>query len=275
MKTGRILIVDDSDNIRSVLQMNFEWLGYRVSCARDGEEALRLVAEDPPDLIILDVIMPRRNGYQVCRSLKMDPRLRDIPVIFLTAKDQKEDRFWGKDCGADEYLTKPFSAAKLERVIERLLGDREERSIEAGDVLARFEEWRKHGRSCSIATFRLDHRSLGVFRQKYGEIKYNEVLEGVRQVIEMVLREESPDFAIDRGGEGHYRAAVPFPREETDRLAHRICAQSNFVLRSFYSREDVERGYVVSRSNTAGPEVNVPLMALEGSLTAIEEAPAA
>jgi DNA-binding response OmpR family regulator len=273
MKTGSILIVDDSDNIRSVLQMNFEWLGYQVSCARDGEEALRILAHEPPDLIILDVMMPRRNGYQVCRSLKMDPRLKEIPVIFLTAKDQKEDRFWGKDCGADEYLTKPFSAAKLERVIERLLEEREKAAYSGGDVTDRIEQLKKQGASCSIATFRLDRKALMVFRQKYGEIRYQEVVEAIRHTLEVVLRAELSDYVIERSGEGIFRAALHCGRTTADQLTERICTQAGLLLRSFYGREDSERGFIVSRTNPSGTEVHVPLMALEASLVA--EVPAA
>jgi len=268
MRTGRILIVDDSDNIRNVLQMNFEWLGYQVISARDGEEALKRVMDDPPDLIILDVMMPRRNGYQVCRSLKMDAALRDIPVIFLTAKDQKEDRFWGKDCGADEYVTKPFSAAKLERVIERLLDERDRRMHPGGDAEARYEEWKGAEIPCAIATYRLDGKALGVFRQKYGEIKYGEALEGVRQTIEIVLKDDVSDFVVERGGEGVFRVVLPCDRAKAEALSHRICAQCDLYLRSFYAKDDAERGYIVSRANPAGPEIHVPLMALERTLAA-------
>ena len=74
MSSGRILIVDDSENIRSVLRLNFEYLGYEVLSARDGEEALRLMESEHPDVVILDVMMPRQNGFQVCRKIKSDPK---------------------------------------------------------------------------------------------------------------------------------------------------------------------------------------------------------
>jgi DNA-binding response OmpR family regulator len=262
MNTGRILVVDDSDNIRNVLQMNFEWLGYEVVCATDGEEALRVVAKEPPDLIILDVMMPRFNGYQVCRSLKADPKLSNIPVIFLTAKDQKEDRFWGKDCGADEYLTKPFSAAKLERIIERLLEEKERRAS-MGDITARVHAYKARGVECFVASFRLDRKALGVFRQKYGEIRFQEALEAVRNSIEAVLRSELPEFMMEVNGEGVFRAVLPCDREKGESLLSRSSVKGDLLLRSFYDREDAERGYVVSRANTSGVEMHVPLLALE------------
>jgi len=264
MNSGRILVVDDSDNIRNVLQMNFEWLGYEVICATDGEEALRVVEKEAPDLIILDVMMPRFNGYQVCRTLKADPRLSEIPVIFLTAKDQKEDRYWGKDCGADEYLTKPFSAAKLERVIERLLDERERRS-HMGDITARVRTYRANGQECSVVSFRMDRKSLGVFRQKYGEIRFQEALEAVRQSIDAILRAELAEFMVEVGGEGVFRAVLPCSQEKADGLAGRISAKGDLMLRGLYDRDDAERGYVVTRANVSGVEMHVPLMALESA----------
>ncbi|MBI3450954.1 MAG: response regulator [Acidobacteria bacterium] len=264
MNTGRILVVDDSDSIRNVLQMNFEWLGYEVICATDGEEALRMVAKDPPDLIILDVMMPRFNGYQVCRTLKSDPGVSDIPVIFLTAKDQKEDRFWGKDCGADEYLTKPFSAAKLERVIERLLEDRERRAT-MGDITSRAHAMKSRGENCSIVTFSMERKAMAVFRQKYGEIKFREALDAVRRTIEAILAAEAPDFMMEVRGDGILRAVLPCDAVRGDAVTARIRTQGNLLLRGFYAREDAERGYVVTRANASGVEMHVPLLALDAS----------
>jgi DNA-binding response OmpR family regulator len=262
MSSGRILIVDDSDNIRNVLQMNFEWLGYEVMSANDGEEALRMIGEDPPDLVILDVMMPRRNGYQVCRTLKADPLLRKIPVIFLTAKDQKEDRFWGKDCGADEYLTKPFSAATLERVIERLLEAREREGV-TGDITARLTSLRAQGQACAVAQFRLDRKALGVFRQKYGEIQYQEMLEGLAKNIEGALRSDGTEHLLERHGESGFKMLIHGGEAPADALVAQVKKRADLYLRGLYNREDSERGYVVSRANPSGMEVHIPLLALE------------
>jgi len=271
MSGRRILICDDSDNIRNVLQMNFEWLGYEVSCACDGEEALRRVTEDPPDLIVLDVMMPRLNGYQVCRSLKSNPDTREIPVIFLSAKDQQGDRFWGKDCGADEYLTKPFSAAKLEKVVEKLLsgGDAERGE---GDITAKIRALQAEGVACSVVRIALDPRALQVYRQKYGEIRYEEAIEVARSTIEVIVGTALPDAVVERSGEGAYRAALPCAAEETELLLSRIRRQANLELMGLYSKEDAERGFVVTKV-LGGEETHVPLMTVETNLAA--EAPAA
>lgn len=266
MNNGNILIVDDSDNIRNVLQMNFEWLGYEVRCAKDGEEALRLVKRSAPDVIILDVMMPRRNGYQVCRALKADERFRGVPVVFLTAKDQEGDRFWGKDCGADEYLTKPFSAAKLEQVVSRLI-ERRRRSSEVGDVTARIQALRAEGKPCTTISFDLDHKALQVFRQKYGEMKYQAVLEGLVTTVESLLSREQPESLLGRDGDSALRAVMPCPQEEAIVAASRVCMQADIYLRGVYDRDDAERGFIVTRLSPKGEEINVPLLKVEATVT--------
>lgn len=266
MNNGNILIVDDSDNIRNVLQMNFEWLGYDVRCAKDGDEALRIVKKESPDVIILDVMMPRRNGYQVCRTLKSDQRFAGIPVVFLTAKDQEGDKFWGKDCGADEYLTKPFSAAKLEQVVARLI-DRRRRADEVGDVTARIQALQSEGSACTSVTFDLDHKALQVYRQKYGEMKYQTVLEGLVKTVESLLMKEQPEALLGRAGETALRAVLPVTSEEAILSASRICMQADIFLRGLYDRDDSERGYIVTRLSPKGEEIHVPLLKVEATIT--------
>src|SRR5262249_52966533 len=142
---GRILVADDSPNIREILKISLEGDGYTVSLAEDGDQALSLVTQEKPDLVIIDVMMPRANGFQVCRRIKTDHATLNIPVIMLTAKSAQQDVFWGKDCGADEYITKPFSTKELVKTIERLLQGRTQHA--ASDAASVEEELRRrHGR---------------------------------------------------------------------------------------------------------------------------------
>lgn len=261
MSSGRILIVDDSENIRNVLQMNFEWLGYEVICASDGEEALKKVSEEHPDLIVLDVMMPRLNGYQVCRTIKSNPKIAHIPVVFLSAKDQQGDKFWGKDCGADEYLTKPFSAAKLERVVEQLLKGTTVRSP-AGIITAKMRALTADGFPCCEAVFTVDPQALQVYRQKYGEMRFQEALEATGSTLDVVLRAVDADCAVEGNGQGSYRAVLACDEDDAKAVAHRICLQTDLMLQGMYDRGDAERGFVVTRG-AAGNELHVPLMTLK------------
>ena len=117
----RILICDDDPAILRVLQVNLEVEGYTTLLARHGEEALDVAANENPDLIILDIMMPRLDGYQTCERLKANDSLKDIPVVFLSAKAQQSDIEKGKTYGVADYLTKPFDPDVLVETIERLL----------------------------------------------------------------------------------------------------------------------------------------------------------
>lgn len=108
-----ILVVDDSPTDLRLVTAPLQQKGYRVITAVDGEEALARVAQDRPDLIVLDVVLPKKNGFQVCRQLKSTPATQDIKVLLLTSKSQESDRFWGLKQGADGYLTKPFDDEAL------------------------------------------------------------------------------------------------------------------------------------------------------------------
>src|SRR4051812_38900463 len=87
--------------------------GYRVVTARDGEEALEKISAERPRLVVLDVVLPKKNGFQVCRTVKTTPELHDVKVLLLTSKNQESDRFWGLRQGADGFMTKPFAEEEL------------------------------------------------------------------------------------------------------------------------------------------------------------------
>lgn len=109
----RILVVDDEKNIIELLRFRLEQEGYRVLEAEDGRTALDLITQDPPDLVILDVMLPELDGFAVCRAMRADPRTREVPVIMLSARGQELDKVWGLELGADDYVTKPFSVREL------------------------------------------------------------------------------------------------------------------------------------------------------------------
>ena len=117
----RILVVDDEPLIVKMITKHFEAEGLTVLVARDGYDALTKARAESPDLILLDIILPRLNGYEVCTMLKQDTRYQRIPIVMLTAKGKEKDEQLGKDCGADVYLTKPFRIQPLLEHIHSLL----------------------------------------------------------------------------------------------------------------------------------------------------------
>jgi class 3 adenylate cyclase len=119
--TPRVLVVDDIPANVELVEALLEAQGYDISMAYNGEEALQKVAEDDPDLILLDVMMPGMNGFEVCRRIKGNEETRLIPIVLLTALDQVEDKVRGLDAGADDFLTKPFNKAELLARVRSLL----------------------------------------------------------------------------------------------------------------------------------------------------------
>ena len=122
MSKGRILVVDDEIYIVHILDFSLGMEGYEVLTALDGEQALERLKSDKPDLIVLDIMMPKVDGYEVCRTIKSNPETQHIPVILLSAKGRNVDQKMGFDVGADDYITKPFSPRKLVERINALLG---------------------------------------------------------------------------------------------------------------------------------------------------------
>ena len=110
---SRVLIVEDEPDIRELVVHHLKREGYQVSAASSGEEALRQVQAAPPDLVILDLMMPAMNGLEVCRRLRQDPSTVSLPIVMLTAKGDEVDRVLGLEIGADDYIVKPFSPKEL------------------------------------------------------------------------------------------------------------------------------------------------------------------
>jgi CheY-like chemotaxis protein len=120
-KKKRVLICDDDPVILRLLQVNLELEGYEVLLAHHGEEAIEVASQGNPDLIVLDIMMPRLDGYQTMQKLKAGESTSDIPVLFLSAKAQQSDIERGQEQGVAGYLTKPFDPSELLEVIENLL----------------------------------------------------------------------------------------------------------------------------------------------------------
>ncbi len=110
---SKILIADDNPQILELLEAYLEPLNVQVRLAGDGETALDAVERDQPDLILLDIMMPKRSGFEVCRILKDDPRYRDIPIIMVTALNEAGDMERARECGGDDFLTKPVNKIEL------------------------------------------------------------------------------------------------------------------------------------------------------------------
>ena len=118
-----VLVVDDEPNIVLSLEFLLKQVGYEVRVARDGEAALEAIAQAKPGLVLLDVMMPKRDGFDVCQTIRANPDWSDIRIIMLTAKGREVEREKGLALGADEYVTKPFSTREVVEKVRQLLGN--------------------------------------------------------------------------------------------------------------------------------------------------------
>jgi len=116
-----VLIVDDSATVREMVSEQLRKSGFNVIEAIDGEEAIAKLQVSIPDLVVTDIVMPRKNGYELCRWMKNEPKTKHIPVVMCTSKSEEFDVYWGMKQGADAYITKPYHPPDLVEVVNRLL----------------------------------------------------------------------------------------------------------------------------------------------------------
>ncbi|MES1202820.1 MAG: phosphate regulon transcriptional regulator PhoB [Pseudomonadota bacterium] len=139
MSGAHVLVVEDEDALAQLLKYNLEKEGYRVSVAQDGEEALVVADETKPDLVLLDWMLPKQPGIEVCRRLRARQETRNTPIVMLTARDEETDRIRGLDTGADDYVLKPFSMvellARLRAVMRRIRPGLADDKLRAGDII--------------------------------------------------------------------------------------------------------------------------------------------
>lgn len=122
MANKTILIIDDEEDMIYAITLQFQAAGFKVISAADGQEGLEKVRKEKPDLIVLDLMLPKMDGYKVSRMLKFDERYKNIPIVMLTSRNQESDKQLGFEVGVDAYITKPFDPRSLVETIEKLLG---------------------------------------------------------------------------------------------------------------------------------------------------------
>ncbi|NES25441.1 MAG: response regulator [Symploca sp. SIO3E6] len=116
-----VLVVEDSLAQRQMISDLLKGSGLKVTVASDGQEALERISQSFPDVVVLDIVMPRMNGYELCRRLKSDPKTQNVPVVMCSSKGEEFDRYWGMKQGADAYIAKPFQPTELIGTVKQLL----------------------------------------------------------------------------------------------------------------------------------------------------------
>ncbi len=178
--TPYILIVEDDDAISALLEYNLSKDGYEVVVAADGEEALTLVSERLPDIVVLDWMLPKVSGIEVCRRLRQRTESRNVPIIMLTARGEESDRIRGLDTGADDYVVKPFTmselSARIRAVLRRLRPGLAEDRVKRGDLIIDRVAHRVKRQGEEIHLGPTEFRLLDYFMQNPGRVFSREQL---------------------------------------------------------------------------------------------------
>jgi two-component system phosphate regulon response regulator PhoB len=169
-----VLIVEDEEAQREVLAYNLEAQGFRVTRAEDGEEGLLMVSEDPPDVMVLDWMLPRVTGIEICRRLKMDPATRGIAIIMLSARSEEFDKVRGLETGADDYVTKPYSVtelmARVRSQLRRVRPTTVGQTLAYDDILLDAETHRVSRDGTAVKLGPTEFRLLSTFMEKPGRV---------------------------------------------------------------------------------------------------------
>ncbi len=177
----RILVVDDEPEAVELVEFNLKQAGYAVATAADGAEALKKVRAQPPDLIVLDVMLPEMDGFEICKMLRLEPATARVPVIMLTAKAAEIDRVLGLELGADDYLTKPFSPRELLLRIKKILargqtGEKPRDQMRFGDLLIDVPRHLASWKGKPIELTATEFKFLTLLAQRAGRVQSRDAL---------------------------------------------------------------------------------------------------
>ena len=171
MSDEKILIVDDEQNIVELIKFNLESSGYNVLCAYNGQDAVDIAKKEQPSLILLDLMLPVKDGLEVCKEIRRDILISNTPIIMLTAKCEELDKILGLELGADDYITKPFSLAVLRaRVNTQLRKDREKESTKFvdGSFVFDFERMEFRSKDVSVELSKTEQKLLRILTEHAG-----------------------------------------------------------------------------------------------------------
>lgn len=276
MNKGRILVVEDDFDISNMLRIYFTGQGYEVQVAPRGGDALTMTSKQLPHLIVLDIMLPDMNGYDVCRELRQTTRTSHIPIIFLTQKDERSDKIAGLELGADDYITKPFDIEELKLRVQN--------SIERAQKQAQIDD------KSNLPTGRLIEEHLRHLMQSnddkdwtYVDIKINsfeaftEVYafsagDDVIRFTALLLNEVVDQYGSAEdfiGHPGRDNFVIITHSQQATRLRESLVEQFNEGVKQHYSFIDRDRGYVLV-SDGANGERQAPLMTLSTGMVSTE-----
>jgi PleD family two-component response regulator len=273
----RILIAEDELNLRQVLTLQLENAGYEVIEAEDGQVALDTAQRVCPDLVLLDVMMPQMDGYEVCRRLRASYVTRHIPIIMLTARHEEDARINGLEGGANDYVTKPWGRRELVlRIKNALEWSRQQRSASPltglpGNHSINEELKRRLSSGTPFAMLQIDIDFFKSFNDQYGYSRGDQAIQTLARTILDAAQKHSAgkDFVGHIGGDDFVLLTAP---ERAEGVGEDIIAGFNRAVRDLYDVEDRDRGYVEVPNRRHVTE-RFPLMSLTIALVSTDRMP--
>jgi diguanylate cyclase (GGDEF)-like protein len=259
-----ILVVDDDPDIARFVEVNLRSAGYDVSVAGDGEEALEKAGEIRPDLVLLDVMMPRIDGFEVAQRLRKNPQTANTSIIMLTAKALSADKVTGLQSGADDYIIKPFDPIELlARVKGTLRRAKEMRNLSPltglpGNIRIQEEIERQVREDHPFAVLYCDLDNFKTYNDQKGFVRGDRMIQATARMIQdaVVEYDGGGGFVGHVGGDDFVAVVSPEVAEE---VAKRICAMFDQARSEFYEPEDISRGYVLMEDRK-GVLQDIPLV---------------
>jgi diguanylate cyclase (GGDEF)-like protein len=261
-----ILVVDDDPDIARFVEVNLRSAGYDVAVASDGEEALAKAQELRPDLVLLDVMMPRIDGFEVAQRLRKNPQTSTTSIIMLTAKALSADKVTGLQSGADDYIIKPFDPIELlARVKGTLRRAKEMRNLSPltglpGNIRIQEEIERQVRDGNRFAVLYCDLDNFKTYNDQKGFVRGDRLIQSIARVIQDAVVEHTgtEGFVGHVGGDDFVAVVGP---DESEEVAKRICERFDELLSDFYEPEDLERGHV-RMEDRKGVLQDIPLVAI-------------
>ena len=271
-RLATILIADDEPDLRDILRTVLESAGYTVIEAPDGEEALQLVRKQPPDLLILDYMMPRMTGPQVCATLKEDMLLRHLPIIMLTGKSEVKDKIHGINAGADDYVIKPYDPTELLARVQMVLR-RTSQELEAnpltrfpGNTSIQRELEMRIASKQSFAACYIDLDRFKAFNDHYGFTRGDEAIKATARML-LDVSHEFPSTQVFLGHIGGDDFIVLAPIDIAEPLCAAVVKKFDAMVPQLYDEADRLQGHI-SPANRQGEIEKVPLLSVSSALVA-------
>jgi len=250
----RVLVVDDDRNLRKIISTNLELAGFAVEVAADGPEALSLIENVQPDIVLLDLMMPHMDGYEVAQRIRnhQNPTIANVPIIILTAKGETEDKLRGFEAGADDYITKHFGPQELlARVRAKIRRVEVDSSLSPltrlpGNLAIEAELRRRIDSGEPFSVIYLDLDNFKAFNDVYGFTHGDEAIVLLARVtVDVVRRRGTPnDFVGHIGGDDFIVVTLS---ERSEEIAKEIIAEFDRDIRNLYSAKDLRAGYIETR----------------------------